>query len=207
MGVMTLNSRVEPQDCMSWTTCWCEYHLTSMPAISTMKSPSLIPPNWKGKNMVYKANGSEIHPLTSASELISTCAMITGASPRTWKPKFSNSSLYRLYPPLCSSSSLSNEHLLLVAGTLWYEEDPFCKRTHLGAVQWRRAENIAMGPRRLKGSLTLCDVKSGPVRDNVNFEKADYMDDKYEWIMKFYILETHIYWINHFLYICLTFSC
>lgn len=49
MGVITFSSSVEPHDWIKRTTCWCRYHLTSIPAISTMKSPSLMPPNYNKK--------------------------------------------------------------------------------------------------------------------------------------------------------------
>lgn len=47
---------------------------------------------------------------------------------------------------------------------------PLCNRILRGDVQCRRAENIAIGPNRLNGSSTLNVVKSGLVKDNVNFE-------------------------------------
>lgn len=56
MGVMTFSSSAAPQDCMRRTTCWCEYHLTSMPAISTMKSPSLMPPSWRAERALAGAS-------------------------------------------------------------------------------------------------------------------------------------------------------
>lgn len=47
-----------------------------------------------------------------------------------------------------------------------------CNRTTLGAVQYRRAENIAIGPRLLNGSSTLCAAKSGSVTVNWNLLDA-----------------------------------
>lgn len=56
---------------------------------------------------------------------------------------------------------------------------PFCKRTLRGAVQWRRAENIAIGPNFLNGSSTFQFVKSGPVRESLNLGQAE------KWIFLF----------------------
>lgn len=45
IGVMTLSSRQDFADKINFTSCCCVNHLTSMPDISTMKSPSFRPPN------------------------------------------------------------------------------------------------------------------------------------------------------------------
>uniref|UniRef100_A0A182UDA5 Ig-like domain-containing protein n=1 Tax=Anopheles melas TaxID=34690 RepID=A0A182UDA5_9DIPT len=79
--------------------------------------------------------------LTSASELISTVDIMTGASPRILNPKL-------LMSPLPSSAPVP--------------------RTLRGAVQWRRAEKIAIGPSFRNGSSHRCMVKSGPVSEIVN---------------------------------------
>lgn len=38
---------------------------------------------------------------------------------------------------------------------------------------------MAIGPNRLKGSSTLYDVKSGPVRERVNLEQAENEKEEY----------------------------
>lgn len=93
---------------------------------------------------------------------------MTGESPRTLKPKFSKI----FFEPPVSTSSHSKGNKKLRVLSLWYVEEPFCRRIYRGAVQCRRAEKMAIGPSCLKGSSTLYEVKSGPVNDNVNFEDA-----------------------------------
>lgn len=46
-----------------------------------------------------------------------------------------------------------------------------------------------MGPRRLKGSSTLYDVKSGPVSESVNFDEAGRRDKQEisQWIYVVYM--------------------
>lgn len=93
---------------------------------------------------------------------------MTGESPRTLKPKVSK--FFFEIPGSTSSYSKGNKKSRVVS--LWYVEEPFCRRIYRGAVQCRRAEKMAIGPSCLKGSSTLYEVKSGPVNDNVNFEDA-----------------------------------
>lgn len=69
------------------------------------------------RRCLYEDN--DLTLLTSASELISTCAIITGASPRTWKPKFSSSSLYRLQLASWLSSSAAEPEVVLLALGQW----------------------------------------------------------------------------------------
>jgi hypothetical protein len=138
MGVTSFRLKESPAVLIRATTSSCEDHLTSLSLMATMKSPSLTPPNCK------KASAGEFWAFcrrTSASELDSTRATMTGASPLTEKP---NPSVVR----------------------------PRCNWTNLGAVQWRLAEKIAMGPRARNKSFTLYWAKSGGVRASWNFVAA-----------------------------------
>ncbi len=50
IGVMTFKSKLLPADLSKSSTCFWPNHLKSTPEISTIKSPSFMPPNWKKKS-------------------------------------------------------------------------------------------------------------------------------------------------------------